>query len=447
MSSSVLFFLLLLNNFTTETAAAPPLITGDYHHLSGATFTHPPELLPGVQRLTLNIDNRFSDGRLFARTDIRNRFEASADSIEWTLPELWLELHFTNSDLRIGRQILQLGLAVANAPTDRIQPFDSRNFLLEPFSTLQRGTIALNYSYYIGNSRLRIVLAPVFTPSLVPDPESRWFPHLPIPAGMPVRIKPTPMNVDKPQAALIWDTNPLHSLEVQLGVLYWKPSMPTYRKSFRLSAPGSLIPDPNIILEETFTPTLIATGGVSWQITSSLNLLLEAAWFENRAYDKIPDELLSFDPANPDLPGLPRVISIISDENEDFISRHSAVDILFETRYSFRNTQIGFQWYNQLINSPHPDVIQDIWFRSISTFASRSYFRERLGSDVTATYQINGSDFWIRTELSYDIADDVSLSAGAHFFGGPSPEMNYGHPSFGSYRSNTLAYAGIRYYF
>jgi len=43
--------------------------------------------------------------------------------------------------------------------------------------------------------------------------------------------------------------------------------------------------------------------------------------------------------------------------------------------------------------------------------------------------------------------DGVLLTAGAHIFGGPTPKMNYGHPSFGSYRGNTLAYAGIRYYF
>ncbi len=447
MSSLVLFFLFLLLRFTSSSVAAPPLITGDFHHLSGVTLTHPPDLLPGLQRLTLNIDNHFGDGRLFARTDIRNRFEASVDSIEWAFPELWLDLHFSKSDLRIGRQILQLGLSVANAPVDRIQPFDSRNFLIEPFSTLQRGTIALNYSYYIGNSRFRMIFAPVFTPSLVPDPESRWFPHLPVPAGLPVRIKSAPTKADKPQAALIWDTNPWRALEIQLGFLYWNPSMPAYRKSIRLNTPGSPIHDPHILLEETFTPTLIVTGGISWQITSSLNLLLETAWFENSTYDKIPDELFSFDPANPDLPGFPRIISMVSDDNEEFISRHPATDLLLEARYFGSDMQIGIQWYNQLIENPHPDVIQDTRFQSISAFTSRSFFRERLDCEVTATFQINGSDYWIRKELGYDILDGVLLNAGAHIFGGPTPKMNYGHPSFGSYRGNTLAYAGIRYYF
>ena len=441
---------LLLHNINAETVHAQPSITGDYQLLIGTAFAHPSELLPGVQRLSLNLDNRFDDGRFFARADIRNRFEASADSMEWALPELWLELFFPNSDLRIGRQNLQLGLAVANAPVDRIQPLDLRNFLLEPFSNLQRGTIALSYSFYTGNSRFRMILAPVHTPSLIPETDSKWFPHLPVPAGLSVYIEPAsnkqPSSLN-PQAALIWDTSVLRSVDFQAGILYWKPSMPAYKKSFQLTTPGSLLPDPFVMLQETFTPTTIATGGVSWQTTSSLNILLEAAWFEKIAYDKIPEELLSIDTASPDLFRLPRFVSIIMDETEDFISHHSATDILLEMRYSRSNAQIGIQWYNQLIKNPHPDVIQDTWFQSITTFTSWSFFRDRLVSDLTFSYQVNGKDFWIRTEHSYDIADDVTFSAGAHFFGGPVPKVNYGHPSFGSYRSNSLAFAGVRYYF
>ncbi len=446
----IAFITLFLLFFSAGATDARPSLTGDFQHISGTTLTYPLELLPGVQRLTLNLDHRSNSGRLFARTDIRNRFQASADSIEWTLPEFWIELFFSDSDLRIGSQILQFGFSAANAPVDRILPLDFRNFLLEPVSTLERGTIALQYSYYTNNSRIRLIFSPVTTRSLIPQPDSRWFMHIPVPAGLPVQIesdKSRSLLTKQSQGALLWDSNRWRSVEFQAGILYWTPSMPAFKKDIRLAAHGTLSSDPSIILEETFTPTWILTGGISWLATSSLTALLEVARFGKKTFDRIPETLLFFDPAGPDHFNLPLVYRIIADEERGFTSRHPAWDILMETRYSKGRTLLTVQWYSQIIDDPHPDVIQDEWFQSVSVYARRQFFRERLKSDLTILYQINGQDFWIWTEHSYDIVDNVTLSAGTHFFGGPVPEMNYGHPGFGSYRNNNLVYAGIRYFF
>jgi hypothetical protein len=51
-------------------AASGPLLTGDYHLISGITMTSRPDLLPGVLRLTVNLDHRFDSGRLHVRTDV-----------------------------------------------------------------------------------------------------------------------------------------------------------------------------------------------------------------------------------------------------------------------------------------------------------------------------------------------------------------------------------------
>ena len=433
----------------TSRTLAQPALKGEYHVLGGVAFSNPEEWLPGVQRVSINLDQRFERGRFFARTDIRNRFEASADPLEWTLPEFWLELYFPNSELRIGRQILQPGHSPFQAPVDRIQPVDLRNFLLEPETTLRRGTIALAYSYYLGDSRFRLVLSPVPTPTLLPRPDSRWFVHIPVPAGIPVRID-TPENrrgISHPQFALLWDSGIIGPLEMQAGVLYWTPSTPAYRKKIRVFSPGNPLPAADILLTEQFTPSWIFTGALSLQLSSALTVLAETAWFLEKAFDRIPDPLLSFSWDQPDLTLIPLITQIIATEDDGFLSSHSAVETLLGMQYTGSLFALGAQWSTQIIPNPDPDVIQDSIFHQIAATVRRDLFRQRLASDLTVVYQPNGEDFWIRTEHTYDLMDNVNVSAGAHFFGGPLPKANYGHPSFGSYRSNSLIYAGIRYFF
>ena len=428
---------------------AQPDLRGEYHLLAGVSFSNPDEWVPGVQRISIHLDQRFERGRFFVRTDIRNRFEASADSLEWMLPEAWLELYFTNSDLRIGRQVLQPGHSPFQAPVDRIQPVDLRNFLLEPDPQLRRGTVALAYSYYLGDSRFRLLLSPAPTPSLLPRPDSRWFVHIPVPAGIPVRVDAAEnrRGIRHPQFALLWESGNIGPLELQAGVLYWTPSTPAYRKKIRIFSPGNPLPSPDILLTEQFTPGWIATAAFSLQLSTALTATAEAAWFRERAFDRIPKPLLSFDWNEPDLTLIPSITEIIATEADGFLSVHSAVETVIGVRYSGSLLTLGGQWSAQIIPDPHPDVIQDSIFHQLAATVRRDLFRQRLSSDLTIVYQPNGKDFWIRTGHSYDLMDNVNVSVGAHFFGGPLPQANYGHPSFGSYRSNSLIYAGIRFFF
>lgn len=443
--TSVLLRLLVL----PADAYAQPALTGDAHLLAGVTTTSPHQLLPGVQRLTVNLDHRFEGGRFLVRTDVRNRFEASADSLEWTLPEFWLELYFSSGDLRIGRQILQPGFTAIQSPLNRIQPLDLRNFLLEPESVLRRGTMAVAYSLYRGNSRFKAIVSPVHTPSLIPSPPSRWFMPIPAPPGIPLRIAPLDHNSSnrRPQAALLWDSGTISAIELRAGVLYWTPSQPAYFKQILFSDPNSFLSTPEVLLSETFTPTWIFNGAASWQVTGTITVTAEAAWFRERAFDRIPAALRDFRWDAPDPLLIPAALQVISTEDKGFLSRHSTVEAAFEFLYTGTSTTLGAQWNTRIIRDPHPDVIQDTIFHTLAATARRYLFRQRLVSEISMVYHPNGNDFWIRSEHTYDLMDNVAISAGAHFFGGPLPEANYGDLSFGSYRGNSMLFAGIRYYF
>lgn len=434
----------------TGVISAQPAWTGEFHHMTGLTLTGTPQMQPGVQRVTLAPDYRFDGGRLHVRADIRNRFEAAPDSLEWVLPEVWLDLYFSSIDLRLGRIPLQPGLSPFGAPINRIQPLDLRTFFLEPTSTLRRGTIAAELSYYFRSSRLRALFSPTATPSLLPAPDSRWFAQVPLPDGIPVRLDAPAQQTrisDVPQGGLLWDSRHWRTVEMQIGILYWTPSSPAYSKEIQIFTPGTILINPEVILTETHTPAWILTGGIIWEASSSVILLSEAAWFSDRTYDRIQQELLSFDPDEPDLISLPLILQITNEEENGFLSTHSALDLLQEVRLSPSWTSFILQWNAHFIVDPHPDVVQDTWFHTASVSALRDFFRQRLNSEIMILYQLNGQDFWIQTRHTYDVMDNVNLSLGAHLFGGPEPGTNYGHLSFGSYRSNSLIYAGLRFTF
>ncbi len=427
-------------------AASRPALTGDYHLLSGATLSSRPELVPGIQRLSVNLDYRLDSARLFVRNDFRNRFEASSDSLEWAFPEAWVELYFNRGDLRIGRQVIMPGLSLFQSPVNRLQPLDLRNFLLEPEPVLRRGTIAANYSLYAGNHRIRLIVTPVFTETLLPDPQNRWFFHIPVPGGLPFRIESTP-NDQNAQAALLWNNARPGRFELQAGVLYWTPSQPVYFKEILLPGLENPFHTPELLLQESWFPGWVLTGGLSWEFTPSFTAVAEAAWFQKRAFDRIPEELLLFDLQNPVLISLPRILQIIGEEEDGFISKHQTIETALELLYTGTFLTIGAHWSAQIIYDPHPDVIQESVFHTLAATARRDFFRQRLQSELTTVFQPWGSDFWVRTEHSYDLMDNVTITLGAHFFGGPAPEANYGHASFGSYRSNSLIYTGIRCFF
>lgn len=441
---------LLLLFLPYEEATAQPVLTGDADLIIGVTTTGKHEIVPGVQRLTLNLDHRFDGGRLLVRTDVRNRFEASADSLEWSLPEFWLEFYFSHGDLRVGKQIIQPGFSAFQSPLNRIQPLDIRNFLLEPEPVLRRGTVAVSYSWFPGNSRFEAILSPVHTPSLMPSPQSRWFIPVPVPPGIPLKIVANDHDDSpaiKPQAALLWNSGRLGDLELHAGILYWIPSQPAYFKQVSILSPDSFPPSSEVLLSETFTPTLIFNGAVSWQVTNRVSATVEMAWFQARAFDRIPEVLREFSWDAPDPLLFPVLLQIISTEEKGFLSRHNTAETVLDFTYSGTDMTYGVQWGTRIIRDPHPDVIQDRIFHTLIASARRGLLRQRLISEVSMVYHPSGNDFWIRSEHSYDLMDNVAVSAGAHFFGGPVPETNYGDLSFGSYRGNSLLYAGVRYYF
>ena len=93
------------------------------------------------------------------------------------LNEFYVDFFTKNVDLRIGKQIINWGQADSYNPLDNFNPrdlsdiLDTENEVLPIYGT--------RLKYYIKDLTFDLVFAPVFTPSILPHPESRWTSDLP----------------------------------------------------------------------------------------------------------------------------------------------------------------------------------------------------------------------------------------------------------------------------
>ncbi|MDZ7680641.1 MAG: DUF1302 family protein [Fodinibius sp.] len=147
------------------------------------------ELISGRNRLRLDLGTSFSQGQITISNDIQNTYTNSTDSISYRLREAYVDLYFTSSDLRIGKQIISWGRAEGAFITDILSPVDVTEFLTQDFADLRVGTPAIKYTHYFGSDYLQLIVNPAFIPNNLPSLDNRWFPRLPITTSLPTRIR------------------------------------------------------------------------------------------------------------------------------------------------------------------------------------------------------------------------------------------------------------------
>lgn len=113
---------------------------------------------------------------LFGAIELRYD-QADAGRNRVFLDEAYVDLYLGPVDLRLGRQIFAWGRADGFNPTDNLTAWDYSDIL----DTVdeQLGLVGALATYYVGDWSVDAVLAPAFTASVLPAPDSRWWPKLP----------------------------------------------------------------------------------------------------------------------------------------------------------------------------------------------------------------------------------------------------------------------------
>lgn len=451
-------FLLLLYEFSH----AQLRFTGAASTYNAWQTPAPNSPISARNQLRLNLNKSTDHFSSYASAELRHTYLSGTDSLSFRLREAYVSLFFNQSDLTIGKQIVVWGITDGDFILDLIGPFDLSEFVTQDFSDLREGVSGVSYVHYFGRNQFQVIINPVFESSRLPGSASRWSvinaDIFPVPSEI-IPYRNSQPRLKDTQLAARFAVRPSLNIDLDVAALYWASRNPSYFKSFNLiQLPGFSIPE-SVSFRETYQPSLILGGWGTYRLHSNFRLVFEGAWFQNKTYDFLPAEISRTDLQTlnelfergitiEDLPVVTdiaqRLNTAIEEEGHTgFLKQAPSAKFMAGFSTSLSGWSTGIQYVGDVLLRDDATILQDSWFHGVSTTVSRSFFRDTLLFRLLARYQFNGSDFWINPEFRYDIADGISLSTGAHLFGGKDPDFDYAQLSFSRFKRNSSGFVSV----
>ena len=353
----------------------------------------------------------------------------NSDSLSLKLREAYIDMYFTNFDLRIGKQQVIWGKADGVFITDIVSPKNLEEFLLPDFDEIRTGITAAKLDFYVtDNHTLEAIWVPVFTPTIYPSTNSMWAPKfdfgISLPGNPPIVIDNSKkeVNTSLENSEFFLKYSALTSLvdfEI-MGAYTWDDD-PALGKNVEFT-PVNGHPVPSKI---TVTPEYhrLSLAGGSFSTTLGPFVLRgEAAYYFGKY----------FQTTNPMVNnGLVQ---------KDYLHYLVGVDFsLWDINFSGQFIQKAVMDYKdgELLETP----MFKGQYNNMATFlAHYSCINETLTFEYFMYYDFNYDDALIRPRILYDYSDSINLQLGANIFTGNQGE-------FGQYDKNDMIYGKIIYSF
>ncbi len=341
-------------------------------------------------------------------------YHYSDDEFQIDLREAYMDIFFESMDVRIGKQQIIWGKADGVFITDIISPKDLDEFLLRDFDEIRMGVTAVKLDYYIADNTFELVWLPVFTPTLMPDANSIWFPQLDFPVQPQFdysqkEIKGSLKNSEvfakysaltslidfEIMAGYAWDDDPtLHISKIIDPVTHQLTGLTVTPRHHRLTLGGG-----------SFSTTL---GG--WVVRG------EGAYYSGKYFNSADPKLV------------------------DAVVKQNYIHYLLGVDYSLWDINLSAQFIQQAILDYDEAIEQDEFENTMTFLARRDFFRETLTLELFSYIGLNNSDALIRPRVIYDLADGFEILIGANIFTGDKG-------SFGQYDNNDMLYTKVKYSF
>ena len=343
----------------------------------------------------------------------------NADSLDFRMRELYLDLYFDNFDIRVGRQQVVWGKADGVFITDIVSPLNLTEFLLPDFDEIRIGVIATKLDYYIGNSTFEVIWIPVFTPTERPAPGSIWYiqPELPAPASYDwskAEINPSlensevfgkfsmmTSNIDfEIMGAYTWDDNP--GMHIQ--------------KQFEIDTitGNPILTGLNIIPQHH----RLSVGGGSFSTEIKGVVLRGEGAYYNGKYFQTEDPMA-----------------------EDALIQKDYLHYLVGLDFSLGGLMLSTQFIQQNIFDYDDFMLNEKSVNTMTFLARYDLMRETLHLELFSYIGITNKDALIRPKITYDFEDSFSILLGSNIFVGDS------NGQFGQYSDNSMIYVKLKYNF
>jgi hypothetical protein len=346
----------------------------------------------------------------------------NADSFNFRMREIYMDMYFKNFDLRLGKQQIVWGKADGVFITDIVSPLNLTEFLLPDFDEIRTGVISAKLDYYIGNSTIEAIWIPQFTPTTRPAEGSIWYiqPDFPAPATFDwsqSTINPSLENSEfflkysamtskvdfDLMGGYTWDDNPAMHIEKVFG------------KDTTVNPPRPYLKGLNITPEHH---RLTVFGGSFSSEIKGVILRGEAAYYTGKYFQT-------------------------SDMNAtDALVQKDYLHYVVGLDFNIGSVKLSGQFIQKYIIDFDDLMTNDDEFQNTATFLARyDMFRETLHLELFSYIGLTNSDALIRPKITYDFDDSFSILLGANIFVGDEEGM------FGRFDDNSMIYTKIKYSF
>jgi len=421
-------------------------VGGYYQNYNALQTTPDYEIIAARNRFRLQFNPSISNGSFFSETDIIHRYAERAEA-EVLIREIYLELYFDKSDLRIGKQVINWGRSNGAFVTGILSPLDLSEFLTQDPSDLILGVTSLNFTRYFGSNSLQFVFAPVFEKDRFPSPDSRWFPLQTIDAPLPVQYRPYEYDgtVSDMQAAIRYSLRSPASFDLDLMLLYWTHPMPSFSLSVELF--NDFPNPPSVDLSETYRVSPMAGYSLNWQLGSKLSLLSESLFVTDALFTFLPVSVKRLEDALESVTDAFLVLQEFEIRNDGYLLSKPWLQTMLGVQTELSGTTISLQGFLETIFLYEDRILPQQYFPYATLFMNRSFVRDRLQVLTGGRYNFFGNDFWFQFQGIYELSDGIELSSGINLFGGEEISPFYGHFTFNRFRDNSFLFSKISLYF
>ena len=310
-------------------------------------------------------------------------------------------------EVSLGKQIYAWGTADAWNPTDNLNPYD----YLDPIDNGKIGVWSMSARATVGPGSVTFVVVPVFTPSRLPLPDSRWVP--PPPAGVVVESRELPGRgaADIEYAARAKVT--LRGWDVSLSYFDGFDHVPVVRRSEIASMPGA------VRLTPIFSRVRAAGADVSTTFGKLVVYGEVAAKFvsRNAPYD--------------------RLHSIVGGNYSwDSLGLRWLDQVTLIAEYA-RETVLGSDSTSDVVDPASLNPFRD-------AFVSRLQFKFTEDTQLKFTAVLNlvrQPSHLLQVKASHKVTDTIQVEAGIDFFAGSRDTF------YGRWKDNDRFFFSAKYYF
>lgn len=410
--------------------------------------TNGQDYLVGRNRLGFDLSYETSYGTLFLSNEILNTYTTNANNYGYDFSEGYIDMYFSKSDLRVGKQVINQGRTDGAFITDIHSPIDLSEFLTQQVEDIKGAIPAVKYTRYYGNNFLEVIATPIFQSDMIARPESRWFPFKELDRNTNVVYADSSMDDTKAlfQSSIKWGLRSSLKWDLDIYAMWWANSSPAYEKEFTLVG-EPVATQPGFIVTKSYKRTSILAYSGNYVISDSWLLKSESAFHFEKQFDYFPEQFSEDDPSTL-TPAEQQALFVELSSNDDGYLMDKPWSIsMIGLQTSIAGITVSSQLFWEHIYGYDEEILQKQDFVYSTLLLQKSLLREKLTLYSFGRYNYSGNDFWINPRASYAIQDGLDATFGFHLFGGEETERLYGHFSFKDYAANSFTYLKLTAYF